>query len=132
MYDKVVNEPGRLSPVTSPAPLDARTVRRTRVLLFVALAAPVVLLYLLSEGFRAEVNRALGVLGRGDIEGLRDYILSFGALAPVASCFLIVLQALAAPVPSFVITFANGLAFGLFWGWPLSVFGHVLAATVCF
>ena len=63
---------------------------------------------------------------------LRDYILSFGILAPVASCLLIVLQALAAPVPSFVITFANGLAFGLVWGWLLSVFGHALAATVCF
>lgn len=90
------------------------------------------LVYLLSSGFRTEVNQALGVLGRGDIAGLRDYILSFGVLAPVASCLLIVLQALAAPVPSFVITFANGLAFGLLWGWLLSVFGHALAAAVCF
>jgi uncharacterized membrane protein YdjX (TVP38/TMEM64 family) len=43
-----------------------------------------------------------------------------------------VLQALVAPVPSFLITFANGLAFGVFWGWMLSLFGHVLAAAVCF
>jgi uncharacterized membrane protein YdjX (TVP38/TMEM64 family) len=42
------------------------------------------------------------------------------------------LQALVAPVPSFLITFANGLAFGVFWGWMLSLFGHVLAAAVCF
>ncbi len=90
------------------------------------------LLYLLSAGFRFEVNLALGLLGRGDIAGLRDYILSFGLWAPVASCFLMVLQALVAPVPSFLITFANGLAFGVFWGWLLSLFGHVLAAAVCF
>ena len=90
------------------------------------------LLYLLLEGFRAETNRALGILGRGDIAGLKDYILSFGVWAPVASCFLMVLQALVAPVPSFLITFANGLAFGVFWGWMLSLFGHVLAAAVCF
>lgn len=95
-------------------------------------AALFALVYLFSSGFRTEVNQALGVLGRGDIAGLRDYILSFGILAPVSSCFLMVLQALAAPVPSFVITFANGLAFGLLWGWLLSVFGHALAATVCF
>ena len=63
---------------------------------------------------------------------MRDYILSFGLLAPIASCFLMVLQALVAPVPSFLITFANGLAFGVFWGWMLSLFGHVLAAAVCF
>ena len=90
------------------------------------------LLYLLLEGFRTETNRALSILGRGDIAGLKDYILSFGVWAPVASCFLMVLQALAAPVPSFLITFANGLAFGVFWGWMLSLFGHVLAAAVCF
>ena len=90
------------------------------------------LLYLLSDGFRSETNRAMGMLGRGDIGGLRDYIVSFGLWAPVASCFLMVLQVIVAPVPSFLITFANGLAFGVFWGWVLSVFGHVLAASVCF
>ena len=90
------------------------------------------LLYGLVDGFREETNQALGILGRGDVAGLRDYIVSFGVWAPVASCFLMVLQALAAPVPSFLITFANGLAFGVFWGWMLSLFGHVLAAAVCF
>jgi uncharacterized membrane protein YdjX (TVP38/TMEM64 family) len=111
---------------------DARTVRWLRFLLLVAAAAVFGLLYLLLDGFRAETNRALGLLGRGDIAGLKGYILSFGAWAPVASCLLMVLQALVAPVPSFLITFANGLAFGVFWGWMLSLFGHVLAAAVCF
>jgi uncharacterized membrane protein YdjX (TVP38/TMEM64 family) len=100
--------------------------------LLATVAAPFVLLYAFSSGFRSEVHQALGLLGRGDIAGLRDYILSFGLWAPVASCFLMVLQALVAPVPSFLITFANGLAFGVFWGWMLSLFGHVLAAAVCF
>ena len=107
-------------------------VRWVRFLLLVAAATVFGLLYLLLEGFRTETNRALGILGRGDIAGLKDYILSFGVWAPVASCFLMVLQALVAPVPSFLITFANGLAFGVFWGWMLSLFGHVLAAAVCF
>jgi uncharacterized membrane protein YdjX (TVP38/TMEM64 family) len=107
-------------------------VRWARFLLLAAAATVFGLLYLLLEGFRTETNRALSILGRGDIAGLKDYILSFGVWAPVASCFLMVLQALAAPVPSFLITFANGLAFGVFWGWMLSLFGHVLAAAVCF
>ena len=106
--------------------------RWLRLLLLASVAAVFGLLYLLSDGFRSETNRALGILGHGDIAGLRDYILSFGLWAPVASCFLMVLQALVAPVPSFLITFANGLAFGVFWGWMLSLFGHVLAASVCF
>jgi uncharacterized membrane protein YdjX (TVP38/TMEM64 family) len=103
-----------------------------RLVLLLVIAALFGLLYLLSAGFRSEVSQALGILGRGDIAGLRDYILSFGLWAPIASCFLMVLQALVAPVPSFLVTFANGLAFGVFWGWMLSLFGHVLAAAVCF
>ncbi len=127
-----MNRPGHLPPVARPVSLDARTIRLLRLVLLLISAAMFGLLYLLSGGFRSEVNQALGLLGRGDIAGLRDYILSFGLWAPVASCFLMILQALVAPVPSFLITFANGLAFGVFWGWMLSLFGHVLAAAVCF
>jgi uncharacterized membrane protein YdjX (TVP38/TMEM64 family) len=111
---------------------DARVVRWLRFWVLFSIAVVFGLMYLISDGFRSEMNRALGILGRGDVAGLRDYIVSFGPWAPVASCFLMVLQALAAPVPSFLITFANGLAFGVFWGWMLSLFGHVLAAAVCF
>ncbi|WP_243638245.1 TVP38/TMEM64 family protein [Rubrobacter taiwanensis] len=120
--------------LTPPGPvkLPARTVRWIRFALLVAVAAFFGLVYLISDGFREEFNRALVILGRGDIDGLRDYILSYGLWAPVASSFLMVLQAIAAPVPSFIITFANGLAFGTFWGWMLSLFGHTLAAAVCF
>jgi uncharacterized membrane protein YdjX (TVP38/TMEM64 family) len=127
-----VNKPGHPSPVARSITLDAQTVRLLRLALLLLAAALFGLLYLLSAGFRSEVSLAVGLLGRGDIAGLRDYILSFGLWAPVASCFLMVLQALLAPVPSFLITFANGLAFGVFWGWMLSLFGHVLAAAVCF
>ena len=123
---------GHPPPVASAITLDARTVRWIRLLALIIAATLFGLLYLLSSGFRSEVNRAVGLLGRGDIAGMRDYILSFGLWAPAASCFLMVLQALVAPVPSFLITFANGLAFGVFWGWMLSLFGHVLAAAVCF
>jgi uncharacterized membrane protein YdjX (TVP38/TMEM64 family) len=127
-----MNRPGPLPRVTRAVTLDARTVRLLRLVLLLAAATLFGLLYLLSAGFRSEIHRAVGLLGRGDIAGLRNYILSFGLWAPVASCFLMVLQALVAPVPSFLITFANGLAFGVFWGWMLSLLGHVLAAAVCF
>src|SRR5918998_4047386 len=115
-----------------PAGVHGRRIRLLRFSLLLVGAAAFGLVYLLVDGFRDETNRALGILGRGGVAGLRDYIVSFGVWAPVASCFLMVLQALAAPVPSFLITFANGLAFGVFWGWMLSLFGHVLAAAVCF
>jgi uncharacterized membrane protein YdjX (TVP38/TMEM64 family) len=90
------------------------------------------LAYWLIPTFQLEVDTAAAVLSSGDLERLRVYILSYGNWAPLASLLLMVFQALAAPVPSFLITFANGLAFGVFWGGLLSVAGHALAATVCF
>lgn len=114
------------------ASVDSRTAWRIRLAFFAFVALVFGLLYFLWGGFRVEVNAAAGILSRGDIEGLRDYILSFGVFAPIASLFLMVFQAIAAPLPSFLITFANGLAFGVFWGWMLSLAGHVLAAAVCF
>jgi len=117
---------------TSVSGPDCRTVRWTQLGLLLAIAAAFGLAYLSSEAFRSEVGKATSILGRGDLEGLHDYILSFGALAPVASLLLMVTQALVTPIPTFFMTFANGLAFGVFWGWVLSVTGHTLAAAVCF
>jgi uncharacterized membrane protein YdjX (TVP38/TMEM64 family) len=114
------------------AKVDARTVRWARPALALAAAAAFGLAYLLSAEFRSEVDRASGILYRGDIEGLRDYILSFGAWAPVVSTLLMILQAIAAPLPAFLITFANGLAFGVFWGGMLSLAGATLAAAISF
>jgi uncharacterized membrane protein YdjX (TVP38/TMEM64 family) len=99
---------------------------------FLTIMAGAGLAYLSFSGFRSEVGQALAVLSQGDSAALRDYILSFGNWAPFISLLLMVLQALAAPLPSFVVTFANGLAFGVWWGWLLSVAGHSLAAAVCF
>ena len=119
------------APVEKAGP-SVRTVRLARFGTVIAVGAVFGLLYRLSDAFRGEVRNGVAILASGDVGGLGDYILSFGAWAPVASTLLMVLQSLAAPLPSFVVTFANGLAFGTFWGWALSLFGHTLAAAVCF
>ena len=109
-----------------------RTIRWVRVALGLVILAAFGLAYLLSEGFRSEVDRAVAILGRGDVAGLKAYILSFGAWAPVVSALLMILQALVAPLPAFVLTFANGLAFGTFLGGTLSLVSASLAAAVSF
>ncbi|MGI9050048.1 MAG: TVP38/TMEM64 family protein [Rubrobacteraceae bacterium] len=96
------------------------------------LIAALGVLYLLSQSFRGEVNRATEVLASSDIGAVRDYILSYGAWAPVISAALMVLQALLAFLPAFIIAFANGLAFGAFWGGMLSLGSAALAAAICF
>ena len=98
----------------------------------VSLLAALLVLYLVSDAFRGEVNRTVGVLRSGDTGALRDYILSYGAWAPVVSAALMVLQALAAFLPSFLLGLANGLAFGAFWGGMLSLVSAALAAAISF
>jgi len=51
---------------------------------------------------------------------------------PQRSLGVMVLQGILAPLPAFVVTFANGLAFGAFAGWLISLAGHVAASSVCF
>src|SRR5829696_1627444 len=111
---------------------DANGYRWAPMVLVVALAALLGSAYLLSEAVQTEAGRAATVLSDGDLQSIRDYIRSFGVWAPVVSLGLMVAQAVAAPIPSFVVVFANGLAFGIAWGWAISLVGQVLAAAVCF
>lgn len=110
----------------------ARTVRVGQLALVLGLAATVVLAYVLHDGFRGEIARASGVLATGNGVTIGDYLRGFGVWAPVASLGLMLVQAVAAPVPAILVAFGNGLAFGVFWGGVLTVVGQTLAAVVCF
>ncbi len=112
--------------------LDERTVQRLRFGFSLGLVLVGGLVYLLSDTVRLQTNRAVSMLVAGDIGGVRDFILSFGVWAPIVSALLMILQALAAPLPAFVIGFANGLAFGAFWGGMLSLVSATAAATLSF
>lgn len=113
----------------------APTARRWRLAQLAALlgaAAAAIALYQLNSGVRDELARALTVLATGDGPAIGAYLQGFGVWAPVASLALMVMQAVAAPVPAILVAFANGLAFGVLWGGLLTVAGQTLAAAVCF
>lgn len=112
--------------------ISPRTVRLTQLAIVLGLVAAAALAYALHDGVRAELGRALAVLTSGDGAAIGDYLLSYGVWAPVASLFLMVVQAVAAPIPAVLVAFANGLTFGVFWGGLLTVAGQTLAAMVCF
>lgn len=67
-----------------------------------------------------------------DIESVKEYILSFGILAPVVSFLLMLLQSVAAPLPAFLITFANAAIFGWVYGAILSWTSAMAGAALCF
>ena len=66
------------------------------------------------------------------IETARAYIKSYGALAPVISAVLMIFQSVIAPLPAFLITFANGTLFGFWWGSLLSWSSSMIGAAFCF
>lgn len=67
-----------------------------------------------------------------DIEKIKEYILSFGVLAPLISFALMVFQAIVAPLPAFLITFANAALFGWVYGAALSWASAMVGALLCF
>jgi uncharacterized membrane protein YdjX (TVP38/TMEM64 family) len=112
--------------------LSPQFVRRLQLAVTLGIGVLVVLAYLAIPGVQTEVARAMAVLLSGNGEAMRDYLRSYGVWAPIASLGLMVLQAVAAPVPAVLVTFANGLAFGVFWGGLLTIAGQTLAAAICF
>lgn len=67
-----------------------------------------------------------------DLESIKQYILSFGIWAPIISFLLMLLQSVAAPLPAFLITFANAALFGWVWGAILSWSSAMAGAALCF
>lgn len=109
---------------------------RTAVLVvFLALGLPLSA-WLLSADLRDAAGRAIGIMATADIDAaiaaLIDYLRSFGIWAPVVSAALMVLQSVAAPIPAFLLTFANGMLFGWFWGAALSWSSAMAGAALCF
>lgn len=66
------------------------------------------------------------------IETARAYIAGYGAFAPVISAILMIFQSVIAPLPAFLITFANGTLFGFWWGSLLSWSSSMVGAAFCF
>lgn len=66
------------------------------------------------------------------METVREYIAGYGVLAPVISAVLMIFQSVIAPLPAFLITFANGTLFGFWWGSLLSWSSSMVGAGFCF
>jgi uncharacterized membrane protein YdjX (TVP38/TMEM64 family) len=69
---------------------------------------------------------------QGNIDRLREFIVSFGFWAPLISAFLMVVQSVVLFLPAFPIFVVNALSFGIFWGMLLSWSSAVLGSLLCF
>ena len=86
----------------------------------------------LSPSAREIFSDIIGLFQSLDIQKVKEYLLSFGVWAPVISFLLMVFQSLAAPLPAFLITFANAALFGWVYGAMLSWFSAMIGAILCF
>lgn len=89
-------------------------------------------IYIFVPSVNTVINQVVSYLTTLDLEGLKQYILSFGIWAPIVSFLLMILQSVAAPLPAFVITFANAALFGWVKGAILSWSSAMAGAAICF
>lgn len=89
-------------------------------------------IYLFVKPVNSFINQMVHYLSMLDLDSLKEYILSFGVWAPIISFILMILQSIAAPLPAFLITFANAALFGWVKGAILSWSSAMVGAAVCF
>lgn len=106
--------------------------KRNGILIKALVALAVAAIYLFVPPVKVNVNQAIFILKNVDVDLARSYILGFGIWAPIASFFLMILQSIAAPLPAFIITFANAGLFGWVKGAMLSWASAMAGASLCF
>ncbi|HGH3371130.1 TPA: TVP38/TMEM64 family protein [Kluyvera cryocrescens] len=108
-----------------------RTVWYLRGLIIIA-AFAVLLAWLFIPSVTAFVDNSVSAFMALDQHGIERFIHSYGSQAAVVSFLLMIFQAIAAPLPAFLITFANASLFGAFWGGLLSWSSAMVGAALCF
>jgi uncharacterized membrane protein YdjX (TVP38/TMEM64 family) len=108
------------------------TKRSLRLILASAAIVAALAILFIVPATREGVFTSVRIIASLDIEALKAYILSFGPWAAVVSFALMVLQSLAAPLPAFLITFANAALFGWVRGAILSWTSAMAGASLCF
>ncbi|WP_346917612.1 TVP38/TMEM64 family protein [Clostridium sp.] len=91
-----------------------------------------VLAYFFIPTFNSKVNGIFMLFSSMSIESIAGYIRSFGIYAVLVSFLLMVFQSVAAPLPAFLITFANAAIFGWWQGAMLSWISSMVGAALCF
>lgn len=100
--------------------------------LVVVLLSAIVIPYFLIPKFNAYVNDIFKLFSTMSVDKVVEYIRSYGIYAAIISFLLMMFQSLAAPLPAFLITFANAAVFGWWQGAILSWTSSMAGAALCF
>lgn len=102
-----------------------------RILLLAVIAA-IIGAWALIPSVKQGVNEVLFMFASGDFTAVREFVASYGGYAALISFLLMVFQSVAAPIPAFLLTFANASLFGWWRGAILSWTSAMAGAAVCF
>lgn len=106
--------------------------KKGSIIIKILVVLAILSLYLLVPAIKNTIDDMVSVLLKLNVESAKDYILSFGIWAPIISFLLMILQSIAAPLPAFIITFANAGLFGWWQGAILSWVSAMVGAVLCF
>ena len=103
----------------------------SKIILLVALLC-CVLAYFFIPAVNQIFNKIFVMFSSGDFTEVKQFISSYGVYAAAISFALMVLQSIVAPLPAFVLTFANANLFGWWQGAILSWSSAMAGAALCF
>lgn len=92
----------------------------------------VLLSYYCIPAVHAGVQKIVRMFASGDFTVVKEFVESYGAYAALVSFGLMIFQSIAAPLPAFLITFANANLFGWWKGALLSWSSAMAGAALCF
>ena len=101
-------------------------------IILLALLVAALLSYFLIPSVNETFHSIIKMFSSGDFTVVREFVASYGAYAAVVSFLLMIFQSVAAPLPAFLITFANADLFGWWKGAILSWSSAMAGAAVCF
>ncbi|MCR4747185.1 MAG: TVP38/TMEM64 family protein [Clostridiales bacterium] len=107
-------------------------IKNTINIIFAALFVILIAAVFLVPEWREFAKQTVAMFSQGDYTVLQEFIGSYGPYAAAISFFLMIFQSLAAPLPAFLLAFANSALFGFFRGFLLTYVSSLAAASLCF
>ena len=100
------------------------------ILLIIIIAC--ILIYIFVPKVNSTINDIFKMFATGDFQVVKEFVAQYGVYAMAVSFLLMILQSVIAPLPAFLITFANANLFGWWQGAILSWSSAMVGAVVCF
>ena len=113
----------------SSARSDSKFLQRAIIVVLALLAVGA---YFVVPGYKRILDDIFAAFASGDFTVMREFVAKYGPQAAAVSFFLMIFQSIAAPLPAFLITFANANLFGWWQGAILSWSSAMVGAAVCF